>query len=113
MADRSGGSSGQATRSGQIDGRGREWPDGRPASGAWVALWDADKTSRQVAVGIRAESDGQFRSTTYEGLAYVAMAHAEIPGDARRRQGSIRTPPFVARADMPALRLVLAVPPEQ
>ena len=89
------------------------WPDGRPASRAWVALWDADKTWRQVAVGIRAEPDGQFHFTTHEGLAYIAMASAEIPGDARRRQGSIRTPPFVARADMPALRLILAIPPER
>jgi len=82
--------------------------DGSPASGATVSLQDGTATWRQVAVGIKAESDGTFSFLVHEGLSYVA--HASYWDESKRKQLTGSTGPIVVTGDTAPFNLVISSP---
>lgn len=79
------------------------YEDGRPASGATIALWDGQVSWRQVAVGIRAGADGTFSFLVHDGLSYLAKA---VVTDALFRQIHGNRS-FVATDGLAPLRIVI------
>jgi len=82
------------------------FPDGIAVSGAVVSLWDGREQWRQVAVGIKTESDGAFSIRVHEGLSY--LARVSYWDETQRRQLETTVGPFVAGPDTPPLRVVLS-----
>jgi len=82
------------------------FPDGTTVSGAFVSLSDGLERWRQVAVGIKTESDGAFSIRVHEGLSYLARAW--YWDETQRRQLETTVGPFVAGPDTPPLRVVLS-----
>jgi len=81
---------------------------GTPVSGAFVSLWDGLARWRQVAVGIKTQSDGTFSFPVHEGLSY--LARVSYWNDAERRQTEKTVGPFVAGPDTRPLQVVLPDP---
>jgi len=84
--------------------------DGHPVSGAWVSLVDGEARWRQVALGIKTDSDGRFTFVVYDGLSYTAKAWYDIPADPKHRQANASVGPFVVTPTIAPLQLSL-VPP--
>jgi hypothetical protein len=80
--------------------------DGSPASGAFISLWDGGATWRQVAVGIKTESDGSFSFVVHQGLSYVAGASYWDEAQRRHVRGTVG--PFVVAGDTGPLKVVLS-----
>lgn len=82
--------------------------DGTPAQGVFVSLQDGEARWRQVAVGIRTESDGSFSFSVHEGLSYIASSsHWD---DATRKSAGGSVGPFVVRGEPSLLKIVLSAP---
>jgi hypothetical protein len=82
--------------------------DGRPASDTTVSLWDGHAPWKQVAVGIRTDSEGAFSFLVHDGLSYVLNASSySDPADGRKSAG-FRTAPFVVSPHLKPLTIVLA-----
>ncbi len=82
------------------------FPDASPASGAFISLQDGTAPWRQVAVGIKTESDGRFSFVVHEGLSYIA--HASYWDEAQRKQVAGSVGPFVVTGDTGPLKVVLS-----
>jgi hypothetical protein len=82
--------------------------DGVPAAGAFVSLSDGVVSWRQVASGIKTESDGSFSFIVHEGLSYLATGSYwdEMQGKA----SGARVGPFVMTAETQPLQIVLPAP---
>ena len=80
--------------------------DGSPASGAFISLSDGGARWRQVAVGIKPESDGTFSFVVHEGLSYIASA--SYWDEAQRKQVGGTVGPFVVTGEMGPLKVVLS-----
>jgi hypothetical protein len=80
--------------------------DGSPASGAIISLSDGGAKWRQVAVGIKPESDGSFSFVVHHGLSYIATA--SYWDEAQRKQVGGTVGPFVATGEIGPLKVVLS-----
>jgi hypothetical protein len=80
--------------------------DGSVASGAFIWLRDGIAMWRQVAVGIKTDSDGSFSFLVHQGLSYVAQA--SYWDEAARKQVSGSVGPFVVNGDTGPLKVVLS-----
>jgi hypothetical protein len=81
--------------------------DGHPFSGAFVALEDGEARWRQVAAGIKTDSDGRFKFVVYDGLSYTAIAWSDDP---KHRQAGASVGPFVVTSTIAPLQLRLGPP---
>ena len=81
--------------------------DGSAADGARVSVRDGGNSRRQVAVGIRTESDGTFAFDVHEGLSYRVLSYynSDQPGG---KQISRESEPFVVSGDT---TITIALPP--
>ena len=86
------------------------WPDGRPAAGVNVALWDGDARWRSVGVGIQTDADGRFTLPVRDGLSYAVSAFTDLRDDPNHRQARATAVSFVAATNMAPVRLVLTPP---
>ena len=94
-----------ARRSYRLTGR-VVFEDGSPAPGAFISLADGGATWRQVAAGIKPESDGTFSFVVHEGRSY--LARASYWDEAQRKQIGGAVGPFVVTGEMGPLKVVLS-----
>jgi 5-hydroxyisourate hydrolase-like protein (transthyretin family) len=84
------------------------WPDGRPASGVSIWLADGDFSSRIVTYSARTGGDGRFRFIVHDGLRYTVRAQYTVLQNGITQRFDATDGPFVASAQLPSPRLVLA-----
>ena len=81
--------------------------DGKPAAGAFVALFDGDGRWKQVSDVVETDSSGGFWLPVHEGLSYLASAWYRDPGAPQRTRAAGSVSFVGSEAATPQLKVIL------